>query len=177
LRLFVRSSLDTPSLIPVITREVRALDPNLPVSEIKTMEEQLGDAMWRTRVSAWLLTAFAALALLLTAIGIFGVMAQTVVQRTAEIGIRIALGAQRRDVLMLVLGRALLVTVTGLAIGVGSALALTRLIGAMLYEVQTNDPLTFFSVGVLLGLVALAACYIPARRATRVDAVVALHAE
>ena len=104
-------------------------------------------------------------------------MAQTVVQRTVEIGIRIALGAQRRDVLMLVLGRAALVTVAGLAIGVGSALALTRLIGALLYEVETNDPLTFISVGVLLGLVALAACYIPARRATRVDAVVALHAE
>jgi putative ABC transport system permease protein len=161
----------------VITREVRTLDPNLPVSEIKTMEEQLGDAMWRTRVSAWLLTAFAALALLLTAIGIFGVMAQIVVQRTAEIGIRLALGAQRRDVLSLVLGRAALVAAAGLAIGVGCALALTRLIGALLYEIEANDPLTFVSVGVLLGLVALAACYIPARRATQVDAVVALRAE
>jgi putative ABC transport system permease protein len=177
MRLFVRSRLDTNSLVQGITREVRALDANLPVSEIKTMSVQLGDAMWRTRVSAWLLTAFAALALLLTAIGIFGVMTQTVVQRTIEIGIRIALGAQRRDVLMLVLGRAALVTVAGLAIGVGSALALTRLIGALLYEVETNDPLTFISVGILLGLVALAACYIPARRATLVDAVVALHAE
>jgi putative ABC transport system permease protein len=133
--------------------------------------------MWRTRVSAWLLSAFAALALLLTAIGIFGVMAQTVVQRTAEIGIRLALGAERRDVLTLVLGRAALVTAAGLAIGVGCALALTRLIGALLYEVEANDPLTFVSVGVLLGLVALAACYIPARRATHVDAVVALRAE
>jgi putative ABC transport system permease protein len=177
LRLFVRSRLDTHSLVAVITREVRALDPNLPVSEIKTMEEQLGDAMWRTRVSAWLLTAFAALALLLTAIGIFGVMAQIVVQRTAEIGIRLALGAQRRDVLSLVLGRAALVAAAGLAIGVGCALALTRLIGALLYEIEANDPLTFVSVGVLLGLVALAACYIPARRATQVDAVVALRAE
>jgi putative ABC transport system permease protein len=177
MRLFVRSRLDTPSLVPVITREVRTLDPNLPVSEIKTMEERLGDAMWRTRVSAWLLSAFAALALLLTAIGIFGVMAQTVVQRTAEIGIRMALGAERRDVLTLVLGRAALVTAAGLAIGVGCALALTRLIGALLYEVEANDPLTFVSVGVLLGLVALAACYIPARRATHVDAVVALRAE
>ena len=104
-------------------------------------------------------------------------MAQTVVQRTVEIGIRMALGAQRRDVLMLVLGRAALAIFAGLAIGVGSALALTRLIGALLYDVETNDPLTFISVGALLGLVALAACYIPARRATRVDAVVALHAE
>jgi putative ABC transport system permease protein len=177
MRLFVRSRLDTHSLVSVITREVRALDRNLPVSEIKTMDEQLGDAMWRTRVGAWLLTAFAAIALLLTAIGIFGVMAQTVMQRTAEIGIRIALGAQRRDVLMLLLGRAALVTVAGLAVGVGSALAVTRLIAALLYEVETNDPLTFIAVASLLGLVALLACYIPARRATRVDAVVALHAE
>jgi putative ABC transport system permease protein len=177
MRLFVRSRLDTQSLVAAITREVRALDRNLPLSEIKTMEERLGDAMWRTRVSAWLLSAFAALAVLLTAIGIFGIMAQTVMQRRAEIGIRMALGAQTHDVLALVLGRAALLTGAGLVLGIGCALSLTRLIAALLYDVQSNDPITFFSVAVLLGLVALAACYVPARRATRVDAVVALKTE
>jgi putative ABC transport system permease protein len=177
MRLFVRSHVDTKTLVTAIAREVRALDPNLPLSEIKTMDERVGDAMWRTRVGAWLLSAFAALALLLTAIGIFGVMAQTVMQRTAEIGIRVALGAQPRDVLSLVLGRAALMTALGLIVGIASALALTRFIAALLYDVQSNDPATFVLVAALLGLVALAACYIPARRATRVDAVVALRSE
>lgn len=177
MRLFVRSRLAPKTIAPAISREVRALDSNLPLSEIKTMDERVGDAMWRTRVSAWLLSAFAALAMLLTAIGIFGVMAQTVMQRTTEIGIRMALGAQRRDVLALVLGRAALITGVGLVVGVASALGLTRLIAALLYDVEVHDPLTFVSVAALLGVVALAACYIPARRATRVDAMVALRAE
>jgi putative ABC transport system permease protein len=177
MRLYVRSRLTVRDLVPIITREVRAIDPNLPLSEIKTMDERVGDAMWRTRVGAWLLSAFAALALLLTAVGIFGVMAQTVMQRTAEIGIRMALGAQRRDVLAMVLKRAALITAVGGVVGVVCALALTRLIATLLYEVQPTDPATLVSVASLLGAVALAACYLPARRATRVDAVVALRAE
>ena len=104
-------------------------------------------------------------------------MAQTVAQRTAEIGIRMALGAQSRDVLALVLGRALLVTGVGLAVGVGGALILTRVIATLLYGVPPDDPVTFAVVAALLTLVALAACYVPARRATRVDAVVALRSE
>jgi predicted permease len=176
-RLFVRSDLDTRTLVTAIGQYVRALDPNLPLSGVKTMTDQVGDAMWRTRVSAWVLSAFAVLALLLTAIGIFGVMAQTVMQRTAEIGIRMALGAQCRDVLSLVLGGAAAVTAIGLLVGVGFALALTRLIGALLYGVEAHDPPTFVAVTALLGGVALAAGYLPARRAARVDAVVALRAE
>jgi predicted permease len=176
-RLFVRSHTDPLALIGAIRREVRALDPALPLSEVKTLTDRVGDAMWRTRVIAWLFSAFAAMALLLTAIGVFGVMAQTVVQRTSEFGLRMALGAQRRDVLLLVVGQAALITGAGVVVGVGAALALTRLIAALLYGVQPNDPSTFAVVGVLLGTVALAACYVPARRATAVDAIVALRTE
>jgi putative ABC transport system permease protein len=177
MRLFVRSGLDPSSLAPAIAREVQALDANLPLSEIKTMDERVADAMWRTRIGAWLLSAFAALAVLLTAIGIFGVMAQAVAQRTTEIGIRMALGAQAGDVLGLVLRRAAVVTAAGLVIGAGGALQLTRLIAALLYGVEPGDPATFVSVAVLLGVIALLAGYIPARRATRVDAIAALRAE
>jgi putative ABC transport system permease protein len=177
MRLFVRTGLDPSALAPAIAREVRALDANLPLSEIKTMDTRVADAMWRTRIAAWLLSAFAALALLLTAIGIFGVMAQSVAQRTAEIGIRMALGAQARDVLGLVLRRAAIVTAAGLVIGAGSALLLTRLLAALLYGVEPGDPATFVSVAALLGVIALVAGYIPARRATRVDAIAALRAE
>jgi len=177
MRIFVRSHVDAHALVAAIRGEIRALDPNLPVAEIKTMEERLGDAMWRTRVGAWLLSTFAALALLLTGIGIFGVMAQTVLQRTREIGIRMALGAQAPDVLALVLRRAVLLTAAGLALGTVSALAFTRFVAALLYGVEPHDPLTFGAVTVVLAIVALAACYFPARRATRVDAVVALRTE
>jgi putative ABC transport system permease protein len=177
MRLFVRSAVDPSALAPAIAREVRALDGNLPLSELKTMDDRVADAMWRTRIGAWLLSAFAGLALLLTAIGIFGVMAQAVAQRTAEIGIRMALGAQTRDVLGLVLRRAAAVTAAGIVIGAGIALLLTRLLGSLLYGVEPGDPATFVSVAALLGAIALAAGYIPARRATRVDAIAALRAE
>jgi putative ABC transport system permease protein len=177
MRLFVRSRLDPQSLTTAIRQEVRALDPNIPLIEVKTMDERLGDAMWRTRVGAWLLSAFAGLALLLTAIGIFGVMAQTVSQRTAEIGIRMALGAQARDVLRLVLGRAAVLTVAGVAIGTAFALGLTQVMTALLYEVEPGDPSTLATVAVVLTLVALLACFLPARRATRIDPVTALRSE
>jgi putative ABC transport system permease protein len=176
-RVFIRSDLDVHALVTALTREVRVVDSNVPITEIKTMTERVGDAMWRTRVGAWLLSAFAGLALLLTATGIFGVMAQTVTQRTAEIGIRMALGARRRDVLRLVLGRGVLVTAAGLAVGVAGALACSRVIRTLLYGVEPHDPATFASVVVVLGGVALAACYLPARRATRVDAIIALRSD
>ena len=177
MRLFVRSPLEAQALVGSIRLELQALDPNLPVSEVKTMEERLGDAMWRTRVSAWLLSAFAALALLLTAIGIFGVMSQNVAQRTSEIGVRMALGAQRGNVLRLVLGRAGMVTAAGLALGVAASLLLARLLTAFLYGVEPTDPATLATVALLLGAVSLGACYLPARRATRIDAVTALRSE
>jgi putative ABC transport system permease protein len=177
LRLFARTALDPASLAPGVVEAVRALDPNLPLSEVKTMDERVADAMWRTRVGAWVLALFAGLALALTAIGIFGVMAQSVAQRTQEIGIRIALGAGARDVLALVLGRTAVLTVAGILVGGAAALALTRLLGALLYGVEPGDPVTFAAVALLLGVIALAAGYFPARRATRVDAIAALRAD
>lgn len=177
MRLFVRSDLDTKTLIGAVAGAVRTLDPTLPLSEIKTMKTRLGDAMWRTRVSVWLLSTFSGLALLLTAIGIFGVMAQTVAQRTSEIGIRMALGAQSRDVLALVLRRVAVVTGAGIIVGLAGALTLTRVISALLYGVRSNDPATLMVVASLLGVIALAAGYLPARRAARVDPIAALKAE
>jgi predicted permease len=177
LRLFVRGASDPAALVSPIRAEVQALDPALPISEIKTLDDRVDDAMWRTRVLAWILSAFAAIALLLTGIGVFGVMAQTVVQRTSEIGIRLALGAARRDVLLLVLRQAAVLTGLGLAIGLGSAFALSRVLQSLLYGVAARDPLTFAVVGVVIGAVALVACYLPARQACRVDAIVALRTE
>ncbi|HXW04309.1 MAG TPA: ABC transporter permease [Vicinamibacterales bacterium] len=177
MRLFVRTRLDPASLAPAVAREVRGLDPALPLSEVKTMDERVADAMWRTRVGAWMLGGFAGLALLLTAIGVFGVMAQAVTQRTAEIGIRIALGAGSRDVLALVLVRVAALTAAGIGSGTAAALGLTRFMRTLLYGVEPGDPMTFVSVAALLGLIALAAGYFPARRATRVDAMEALRAE
>jgi putative ABC transport system permease protein len=175
--MFVRSRLPLESLVPAIAGEVRALDPTLPLSAIKTMDARVADAMWRTRVGAWLFGAFAGLALLLTAIGIYGVMAQSVAQRTAEIGVRVALGAQAGDVVRLMLRRASAATVTGVALGVVFALGLTRLLSSMLYGVRPHDPIAFGVAAALLSGVALLACYLPARRAARVDAVVALRSE
>ena len=177
MRLFVRSRLDQATLAAAIRQEVRQLDSTLPLSEVKTMDERVGDAMWRTRVAAWLFSAFAGLALLLTAVGIFGVMSQTVSQRTPEIGVRMALGAQGSDVLGLVLGRAGVLTAIGIGAGIAIALGLTRVMTALLYETDPGDPSTLAFVALLLGVVALAACYLPARRAARVDPIVALRYE
>jgi putative ABC transport system permease protein len=177
MRLFVRSRLDQATLVPVIRQEVRRLDSSLPLSEVKTMDERVGDAMWRTRVAAWLFSAFAGLALLLTAVGIFGVMSQTVSQRTSEIGVRMALGAQASDVLGLVLGRAGVLTAIGIGAGIAIAVGLTRVMTALLYQTEPGDPVTMAFVAILLALVAFAACYLPARRASRVNPIVALRYE
>jgi putative ABC transport system permease protein len=175
--MFIRTRLDQSSVVTAIRQELRALDPNLPLTEIKTMDERVGEAMWRTRVASWLLSAFAGLALLLTSIGIFGVMAQVVTQRTPEIGVRMALGAETHDVLRVVLTRAAVLAAVGIVVGVALALGLTRVMTALLYQVEPNDPQTLAAGAALLAAVALAACYLPARRATKVDPIVALRYE
>jgi predicted permease len=177
MRLFVRGRVDRQGLVNAVRQEVRALDSTLPMSEIKTMEQRVADAMWRTRVGMWLLAAFSGLALLLTAIGVFGVMAEAVTQRTTEIGIRMALGAQPTDVLRLVLGRAAMLTAIGIAAGAAGSLTLTRVMASFLYDVEPRDPTTLGVVSCILAAVALLACYLPARRATRVDAVAAIKAQ
>lgn len=153
-----------------------ALDPALTFA-VKSMNARVADAMWRTRVGAWLLSAFPGLALPLTAVGIFGVMAHSVTQRTAEIGVRMALGARAGNVIALMLRRASALTFVGLALGGAFALALTRLLAAMLYGVRPYDPVALGAAVMLLGSVALLACYLPARRAACIDPVVALRNE
>ena len=141
------------------------------------MEERFGDAIWRTRVSAWLLGVFAGLALLLATMGIYGVMSQGVAQRTREIGVRLALGAGEAHILRLVIGRALAIAVAGIVVGVLLAIPAMRLLTALLYQVRPGDPGVLAALALLLLLVAVFAAYVPARRATRVDPLATLRAE
>ncbi len=174
---FVRSRLDPAAIIPAVRAEIRSLDRDLPVTNVKTMGTRFGDATWRTRLSADLLALFAALAVLLAAIGLYGVMAQTVEQRTREIGVRLALGAERRNIFTLVLGRALMIASIGVALGVGLALLSTRFLDTLLYQVEANDPATLRVLAMgSLGIAALAS-YLPARRAARVDPWTSLRAD
>jgi putative ABC transport system permease protein len=175
--LFVRTSLDAAALTPMLRKEIAALDRDLPVSTIKTMGNRFGDATWRTRLSADLLALFAALALLLAAIGLYGVMAQAVEQRTREIGVRIALGAERRNIFALVIGRAFAIALAGIAAGIGLSLMSMRFLDTLLYDVKPNDPATLGVLAVVLLVVSLLASYVPARRATRVDPLTSLRAE
>ncbi len=138
------------------------------------MDEVLGEETASRRLGMTVLTIFAALALLLATLGIYGVVAYFVVQHTQEIGVRVALGAQRRDILGLVLGKGMTLTLLGVGIGLGVAFALTRLMASLLYGVGTTDPLTDATIALLLTAVAFVACYLPARRATKVDPMVAL---
>jgi ABC-type antimicrobial peptide transport system permease subunit len=141
------------------------------------MDELLSGSLSRSRFTMLVLGVFAALALVLASVGIYGVIAYSVTQRTQEFGIRIALGASRRDVLRLVLGQGTRLTLLGIGLGIVAALVVTRPMATLLYGISATDPVTFTAVALLLALVALAACYIPARRATRVDPIVALRYE
>ena len=173
----VRTSGDPAQFAPVLKQAVASVDRNQPVSNIQTMEELMEKAVAPRRFKMLLLGAFAGLALLLAIVGLYGGVSYSVTQRTHEIGVRVALGAGRRDVMWLILGEGIFLTVAGLSAGLVGAWALTRFLTGFLYEVKPSDPLTFSAVSLLLAFMAMLACYIPARRATRVDPMVALRYE
>jgi putative ABC transport system permease protein len=173
----VRTTGDPAALAPAAQREIQAIDKDQPVADVRTMESLIGASVARARFGTLLLAVFAGIALVLAAVGIFGVMSYSVAQRTHEIGIRIALGAQTKDVLKLVVGQGLALIGVGIALGLGAALALTRVMSSLLYEVTATDPVTFAAIPLLLAAIALLACYAPARRATKVDPMVALRYE
>ena len=175
---FVARTTGEPlALVPSIREAVRSLDKNQPIAEVNSMEQLVAKSFSDSRFTMLLFSAFAGLAMILACIGIYGVMTYTVSQRTHEIGIRMALGAQRRDVLRLVVGQGVRLALSGVVLGLLAAFALTRVMTSLLYGVSAGDPLTFAGVSILLTTVALAACYVPAHRAMRVDPMVALRYE
>jgi putative ABC transport system permease protein len=175
--LVVKGASDPAELTAAVRGEVQAVDPNQPVYNVRTMQEVIDLSISNSRLNMTLLSAFAALATLLAVVGIYSVMSYLVTQHTREIGIRMALGASPSNILRLVIGQGLLLTVTGIGLGALAAFGLTRLMSSLLYGVAGTDPTTYVLVSALLLLVAVAACYVPARRATKVDPLVALRYE
>jgi putative ABC transport system permease protein len=176
LYLAARTTLDPHSLASALRRRIADADSDQPLTEIQTMDERLESALASPRFTMLLIGAFSATAFVLAAIGIYGVIAYSVAQRTQELGIRIALGAKRRDILLLVIGNALALTLAGVVIGLAGSVALTRVMSAMLYKTSATDPVIFVSSAALFLAVALTASYLPARRATRIDPTEALRA-
>jgi putative ABC transport system permease protein len=175
--LTVRSQANPTSLIGAVRSELRELDPNLPVTRVRTMEEVVSQSIWQPRLYTILLGLFAAVALLLACVGIYGVMSYSVAQRTHEIGIRMALGASSMDVLKLVISQGIKPALVGVAIGMAGAFGLTHLMSSLLFTVNPTDPVTFGLNAILLTSVATVACWLPARRATKVDPMIALRGE
>jgi putative ABC transport system permease protein len=175
--LVIRTATDPASLVGAIRDVVRRVDPKVPVTSVRTAEEILAASTGSRRFTMTLLETFAAIALILACVGLFGVMSYLVSQRTHDIGVRLALGALPRDVFRLVVGRGMLLALAGASVGVAAAFWLTRSIEALLFQIRPTDPVTFALVVVILLAVALLACYVPARRATRVDPVIALRYE
>ena len=175
--LVIRTDGDPTAIAPAVQRQIRALDPNQPVSDVRTMEQVMSEWVARSRFNTLLLGLFAALATLLSAVGIFGVMNYSVALRTRELGLRLAIGAQPRQVLLLVLRQGLWLTVLGVVVGLAAAFALTRLLSGLLFGVAAVDVGTFTTISILLMIVSLLACYLPARRAMRIDPLQALRYE
>jgi len=166
--------MDPSTLSAAIQQQFLAVDAQLPVSKIRTMEQVLSESTARQNFNMLLLSIFAGLALLLAAIGIYGLMSYTVEQRLQEIGIRVALGAGSGDMLRLVIGQGMKLALIGLALGLAAAFGLTRLLAGLLFGVKTTDPFTYSIVALVLTSVALLACFIPARRAAKIDPLIAL---
>ena len=175
--LVVHTTGNPQALLAAVRHEVQALDENIPAQEIKTLDEFIAFSFWPMQMGARLVGAFGLLGLLLASVGLYGVMSYAVAARTREIGVRMALGAERRDVLRLIAGQGMRLTLLGTGAGLALALVATRVLRRFLFGIGATDPLTFFSVALVLTLVALLACWLPARRATKVDPLVALRYE
>ena len=177
LAIAVRSRTNQAALLASVRQAVRKIDPNMPIASPRPMEERMGEVLATRRLALALFSLFAVVGLLLAAVGIYGVMSYGVTQRTHELGLRIALGATSRNTLKLIIGQGMKLAALGIALGVGVALAVSRLMTNLLFGISASDPLTFVVIAFLLAFVALLACYIPARRATKVDPMVALRNE
>jgi putative ABC transport system permease protein len=175
--LLVRTAGQPSAIVPAIARAVQDIDPAQPVYQVRRLDEWLDESAAQPRFTTRLSGVFALVALLLAAVGVYGVLSYSVAQRTQEIGVRMAIGAERGQILRLVLRGGMAWVLPGIAIGLLGALALSRVLGALLFEVGPRDPITYSAVGVMLALVATLACYSPAARATRIDPVIALRAE
>jgi putative ABC transport system permease protein len=175
--LVIRSSGDPDSHLADVRSVVRRIDPQVPIYDVAVLTEALSESLGSRRFNMYLLGSFAVIALTLACVGLFGVLAYLVSQRTRDIGIRLALGAGRADVFKLIVGQGMMLAIGGAVLGVAGAFAGARAIKSLLFSVEPRDPLTFTAVPLLLLAVALVACYLPARRAVRVDPLVALRAE
>jgi predicted permease len=175
--LVIRTATRPRAVLTGVQNAIWGLNKNAPISNVTTMEDVTANAVWQQRFNLVLIAIFAGLALVLAGVGIYGVMAYTAAQRTQEIGIRMALGAQRGDVLALILRQGIVLAASGIGIGLAGAISLSRMLQALLYSVSPNDPLTLAAVSAVLGFVAFVACWFPARRAMQVDPMVALRNE
>jgi putative ABC transport system permease protein len=173
----VRTSVEPMGLIGQMRQEVQSIDKDIPIASVRTLDELLVESVAQPRFRTLLVSIFAGVALVLAAVGIYGVMSYSVTERRHEIGIRMALGATSSDVMRMVVGHGMRLALIGVAIGVAGAFALTRLLANLLFGVTTTDPVTFIVLPLVLAGVALAATYVPARRATRVDPMIALRHE